>query len=58
MSPKVSVLGDLANYVRKIVSEDFEPVLLPAFGRTCGLLRCVTGGLAVGRPGNSPQRRL
>lgn len=54
------MLGDLANYVRKIVSEDFEPVLLPAFvhGLMGGLLRCVTGGLAVGRLGNSPQRRL
>lgn len=33
------MLGDLANYVRKILPEDFEPVLLPA------LVHALMGGL-------------
>lgn len=47
------MFGDLANYVRKkIVSEDFEPVLLPALVHvlTGGLSRASSGVLQVGWP--------
>lgn len=46
------MLGDLANYVRKILSEDFELVLLPAFvqGLMGGLSRASSGVLQVSWP--------
>lgn len=46
------MLGDLANYVRKILSEDSEPVLLPALvhGLMSGLSRASSGVLQADRP--------
>lgn len=41
---------------RKVISEDFEIARLPALahGLVGGHTRCITGGLAMGKPDNSP----